>query len=151
MDPVTWILVPSVLGGVAIAWLIFRLQGRGSNAIMDAPMQPVTTDVINISHIRAAGLGGLGLFAMALVVALFVPRIGLTVSAGALFGALLGGVMILRRRRIGPLPSSGGSAGANVVLSIDQPVASENEDAEGPPKRRRVAQAQGLASSATLP
>ena len=39
-----------------------------------------STDVINISRIRAAGLGGLGLFAMALVVAWFVPRIGQTLS-----------------------------------------------------------------------
>jgi len=145
MDPVTWILVPSILGGMAIAWLIARLEGRGSNAITEAPMQPVTTDVINISRIRAAGLGGLGLFAMALVVALFVPRIGLTLSAGVLFGALLGGVMILRRRRTGPLPSSGGSGGANVVLSIDQPVASESADTEGPPNGLRAAPASRIA------
>lgn len=130
MDPVIAILVPSILGGVAIAWLIARLQGRGSNTLTDAPMQPAATDVINISRIRAAGLGGLGLFAMALVVAWFVPRIGMTLSAGTLLGALLGVVMILRRRRGGPLPSSGSRAGANVILSIDSPADPESKEAD---------------------
>ena len=140
MDPVTLFLVPSILGGLAIALLMARRQGRGPRSLTDAPLPPVTTDVINIAHIRAAGLGGLGLFAMALVVAWFVPRIGLTLGAGVLFGALLGIVLILSRRRTGPLPSSGGSAGANVTLSIDQPVGSD-DDREGPPKRLHVAQA----------
>jgi len=146
MDTAILILVPSVLGGLAIALLIARLQGRGSNVLSDVPLErSESTDVINISRIRAAGIGGLGLFAMALVVAWFVPRIGLTLSAGALFGALLGLVMILRRRRTGPLPSSGASAGANVVLSIDQPGATENAETEGPPNGVRAARAPGLA------
>jgi len=127
MDPVTLMLVPSILGGMLIAWLIARLPWRGANPFSDAPLERISTDVINISRIRAAGLGGLGLFAMAIVVAVFVPRIGLSLSAGVLFGAVLAGVMILRRRRTGPLPSSGESAGANVVLSIDQPTAPEDE------------------------
>jgi hypothetical protein len=125
MDPVTLVLMLSILGGFAFAWLIARIGAwigsRGPTALVDVPMEPVSTDVINIAHIRAAGIGGLGLFAMALVVAWFMPRIGLTLGAGAVFGALLGAVMILRRRRTGPLPSSGGSAGANVVLSIEHP------------------------------
>ena len=137
MDPVAAVLVPGILGGLAIAFLIARLHGRGSSAIADAPGElSITTDAINIAHIRAAGLGGLGLFAAALAVAWFVPGIGLSLSAGVLLGALLGGVMILRRRRAGPLPSSGGSAGANVVLSIDRPAASRSEDTDEPSTRR---------------
>jgi len=112
---------------------------------VDAPLEPVSTDVINIAHIRAAGLGGLGLFAMALVVALFVPAIRLAVSAGVVLGALLGAVLIFRRRRTGPLPSSGGSAGANVVLSIDHPGASENDDTEVSRNGLRAGQAPKLA------
>jgi hypothetical protein len=136
MDTAILILVPSVLGGLAIALLIARLQGRGSNVLSDVPLErSESTDVINISRIRAAGIGGLGLFAMALVVAWFVPRIGLTLSAGALFGALLGLVMILRRRRSGPLPSSGASAGANVVLSIDHPPEAGDDSTDGSAQR----------------
>lgn len=140
MDPVTLILVPSILGGLAIALLMARRHGRGPRSLTDTSMPPVTTDVINIAHIRAAGLGGLGMFAIALVVAWFVPRIGLTLGVGVLFGTLLGVVLILARRRTGPLPSSGGNAGANVILSIDQPVGAE-DGRKVPPKRLHVAQA----------
>jgi len=139
MDSVTLILVPSILGGLVVAWLVTRLQGRGPDALLDESADlSISTDVINIAHIRAAGLGGLGLFAMALVVAVFVPAIRVAVSAGVLFGVVLAIIMILRKRRTGPLPSSGGSAGANVILSIDQPAASENEDLEGSPNRLRA-------------
>lgn len=140
MDLVTAILISSILGGLTVGWLITRLQGRGTRSLADAPMDaPGRTDLINISHIRAAGIGGLGLFAMALVVAWFVPRIGMTLMAGVLLGALLGAVIILRRRHTGPLPSSGASAGANVVLSIDQPAAHDKEDADTHPNELHVA------------
>jgi hypothetical protein len=142
MDPVTAILVPSILGGVAIAWVIGRLHGRGPYTVTDVRLERVSTDVINIAHIRAAGLGGLGLFAMALVVAWFVPAIRLAVSAGVVLGALLGAVLIFRRRT-GPLPSSGGGAGANLILSIDRPAASGNEDAVKSSNQLRVAQPAG--------
>ena len=144
MDLVTTTLVPGILGGVAIAWLIARLQKPGLNTVTDVTLEPVSTDVINIAHIRAAGLGGLGLFAMALVVAWFVPAIRIAVSLGVGLGVMLGAVMILRRRRTGPLPSSGGTAGANVILSIDHPAASGNEDEPAP--RLRVAQPHGGAA-----
>jgi hypothetical protein len=128
MDPVTLVLVPGILGGLAIAWLIAGLHGRGPKTLPVPSELSISTDVINIAHIRAAGLGGLGLFAMAVVVAVFVPGIRLAVGVGLLSGAALGVVLILRRRRTGPLPSSGGSAGANVVLSIDHPAASNNDE-----------------------
>ena len=135
MDPVTLLLVPGILGGLVIAWFIARLRGRGSNALMDEPANlSISTDVINIAHIRAAGLGGLGLFAMAIVVALFVPSIRLAVGLGLLFGAVLGIVLILRRRRTGPLPSSDGSAGANVILSIDDPGGASIEKGDKAPR-----------------
>lgn len=139
MDPVLLVLIPGILGGLAIAWLIARLQARGPRTLTDVPMERSAADVINISRIRAAGIGGLGLVAIALVVAWFVPRIGLTLGAGVVLGALLGAVMILRRRRNGPLPSSGRGTGANVILSIDQPAASESDDTDTRPTRLRVA------------
>lgn len=133
MDPVTFVLIPGILGGLAVAWLISGFQRRRSGALPLPSELTISTDVINIAHIRAAGLGGLGLFAMALVVAVFVPGIRLAVATGLLFGVALGVVMILLRRRKDPLPSSGGSAGANVVLSIDQPGDTGNDNPDTPP------------------
>jgi hypothetical protein len=92
---------------------------------------PFPTDVINAARIRVAGIGGLGLVAMALVVAWNVPRIGQELAIGGLLGVALAVALILRRWRIGPLPSSGQRAGANTVLSIDEPPSGANRDVRG--------------------
>jgi hypothetical protein len=80
-----------------------------------------STDVINVARIRVAGIGGLGLLAMALIVAFYIPRIGQTLTVGAIAGVALAAVLILLRRKTGPLPASGGRPGANTILSIDYP------------------------------
>jgi hypothetical protein len=84
------------------------------------PEQPL--DPINMSKIRVAGIGGLGLVAMAAVVALTIPRIGFTLLLGLGLGAAWSALLIFRRYRNGGMPSSGQRPGANVVLSIDDPI-----------------------------
>ena len=121
MDPVTLILVPGILGGLVMAWVIVKLQRRGIGSARDPFPEPMSTDVINMAHIRVAGVGGLGLVAMALAVALWVPRIGQSLALGLVLGAAFAAVLIIRRRRSGPMPSSGRRAGANTALSIDAP------------------------------
>jgi hypothetical protein len=69
-------------------------------------------DVINMSSIRVAGAGGLGLVAMAAAVALDLPRIGAVVTIALAGGLAIALGVILYRRRRGPLPSSGSSAHA---------------------------------------
>ena len=90
-------------------------------------INPPPTDVINAARIRVAGIGGLGLVTMALIVAWNVPRIGQELSIGGLLGVVLAAVLILRRRRTGPLPTSSGRSGANTVLSIDEPAVQETK------------------------
>jgi hypothetical protein len=125
MNPVMVILVPGVLGGLALAALYLAWQRRHPSAppLTAAPYrgQPLSTDAINMSSIKVAGVGGLGLVAMAAAVALDVPRIGETVAIGFVLGSIAAVMMILRRRRTGPMPSSGRGLGANTVLSIDAP------------------------------
>ena len=135
MDPITLIVVPGFVGGLAIALLIIKLHRRRRPDLTSAPIanQSVSTDAINMARIRVAGLGGLGLVAMALVVAWFVPRIGQTLMVGAVLGGALAVGLILHRRRAGPMPSSGRSAGANATLSIDRRSTSEDEDTGQPP------------------
>jgi hypothetical protein len=118
MEPITLILVPGILGGVIFAAIIFRLQ-RPEGTTDVVRFSP--TDVINAAHIRVAGVGGLGLVAMAAAVALAVPRIRLTLAIGCLLGVGLAAALIYyRRRRSGPLPSSGQGAGANTVLRLEE-------------------------------
>ena len=80
------------------------------------------TDVINAARIRVAGVGGLGLVAMALVVAWGIPRIGMTLVVGFVLSTLLAAILVWRRREDGPMPSSGQHAGANTILAIDSAV-----------------------------
>lgn len=122
MEPLAIILVPGLIGGAIFAVVFFFIQRRDGNST-PAPYRsdPLSTDVINMARIKVAGVGGLGLVAMAVAVALDIPRIFQTVSLGLILGTVGAAILIVRRRRTGPLPSSGGRAGANTTLSIDPP------------------------------
>ncbi len=124
MDPVTMIAIPGLLGGIVLALIFIRLQ-RSQHRSADAAFrdEPLSTDVINMSRIRVAGVGGLGMVAMALAVAWAVPRIGQVLVVGLILGCALAGLLIAWRRRAGPMPSSGRHPGANAILSIDSPPA----------------------------
>lgn len=54
---------------------------------------------INISAIPVAGIGGLGMIFVAVVIAITVPLVRWVVLSGAVAGTLLGGALILIRRR----------------------------------------------------
>jgi hypothetical protein len=128
MDPVTLFLVPGFLGGLVIA-LFIKLRRRGETRASGDVFNVgrLSTDVINMANIRVAGVGGLGLVAMALTVALNVPRIGQSMALGLVLGVVLAATLILLRRRQGPMPSSGRQGGANTVLAIDRRPPGANE------------------------
>ena len=63
----------------------------------------------------------LGLVAMALIVAVFVPSIGVSLAIASVLGTVLAIGLILWRRRTGPMPSSGRRPGANTMLAIESP------------------------------
>jgi hypothetical protein len=86
---------------------------------------------INIAHIRVTGIGGLGFVLLALAVAAYIPSIGVSVATGAALGIVFAFVLILRRRRIGPLPSSGARPGANTMLSIEMSESASDDKIKG--------------------
>ena len=116
----------SVAGGILVAILLaiaHRLRpGRRQADAFAKGAGAGRTDVINIASIRVAGVGGLGLVAMAGALAWSIPRIGQTMALGVVLGAGLAVALILWRRRLGPMPTSSGRPGANTTLSIDEPV-----------------------------
>lgn len=117
MDPVLMMLIPGVLGGVVVAFLLRRTSSAGVAGEMTPPTgQPLSSGAINMAHIRVAGEGGLGLIAIAVASAIFVPRIGQTIGLGFVLGAVLATALVLWRRRSGPLPSSGKRPGAHSEL-----------------------------------
>ena len=78
--------------------------------------EPLSSGAINKAHIQVAGWGGLGLIAIAVATAVFVPRIGQTIGLGFVLGAVMAVVLVVRRRRKGPLPSSSRRPGAHSEL-----------------------------------
>ena len=146
----TALLVASAAGGIVVALLLsvahrLRPGQRQSDAFAQGT-KAKGTDVINIASIRVAGIGGLGLVAMALAVALTIPRIGQTVALGAVLGAGLAVGLILWRRRLGPMPTSGRHPGANTTLSIDEAAGPANQDESGKATSTKVRRV-GLAAT----
>jgi hypothetical protein len=123
MDPVTRLAVPGLAGGLVVAFILIRLNRRSVSHVALAPptRDQLSTDMINMAHIRVVGIGGLGLVAMCAMVAAYIPTVGLSLAAGFALGTLLAAVLILRRKKSGPMPSSSQRPGANTVLSIDAP------------------------------
>jgi len=136
MDLLILFAAPGVVGGVVIGFLFIRLN-RGRQA--DGPAyafrdDPVSTDIINVARIRVAGVGGVGLIAVALAVAVSIPWIGVSLGLGLVLGAMLAAALILWQRRAGPMPSSGRRPGANTTLSIDAPLSAQDERDDYPSK-----------------
>jgi hypothetical protein len=136
MEPLIVVLVPGVLGGIVLAVLILRLRFGARSPAPDARLEPPSPSLINMAHIPVQGLGGLGMVAMAIVVAIFVPRIRLSMIAAVLLGVALAAVLIAARRRTGPLSSSGRSPGAHAMLRIDE--GRRGTPSPRPPARQRV-------------
>ena len=124
MDPVTLVVVPGFLGGLVLAAIVIVLQRRQHHraSVMVPIHLPITTDVVNMASIRVAGVGGLGLVAMAAAVAFDVPLIGQSIALAFGLGVCAAVATILWRRHSSPLPSSGRGMGANTVLEIDAPI-----------------------------
>ena len=134
MNLIAVFAVPGFVGafvvGTCLIWLNRRSRRlRPSSQGRD---QDPTTDPINISHIRVAGFGGLGLVAMALVIAFALQSVGISLAIGLALGTLGAIAVIVGRRRTGPMRSSGRRPGANTTLSIETPEPS----ADVPPRER---------------
>ena len=125
IHPFVFIVGLGFVGGLVIAFVFLTLQRRSCAGASDhvVASEPVSADVINVLRIRVAGVGGLGLVAIAATVALNVPRIGQSLAAGLMLGTVSAAVLILWRRHRGPLPSSAAHAGANTTLAIDDAAA----------------------------
>jgi len=102
MEPLLMGLIPGLLGGAALALILFVYHPRLPGVLVHRPMRNPTTDMINIAHIEVDGVGGLGLVAAVLMVAITDPRVRAAVAIAAVLGSLLAyGLIAYRRRRTG--------------------------------------------------
>jgi hypothetical protein len=94
------IMVLSVVGGAiaAVFLIVSRRSGLGTSELRPDPFEHSNSDVINISHIRVAGVGGLGLMLVAAAMAVTFPRIGWSMVVSAIAGVALAMTWIVMRR-----------------------------------------------------
>jgi hypothetical protein len=119
MDLTVPTLVAGVLGGLVIAAVLVMAQRQRHAITAPSPFDGVAArDVINISSIRVAGLGGLGMIAVSVGLALTFPTIGWSLLLSAVLGTLLAVLLIWRGRRLGPMGSSSQRRAANTTFDL---------------------------------
>lgn len=122
MGPFGFLVIPGVVGGAIAALIMLRRHRFGSQPATYVPSTEEfpPTDVINAAHIRVAGIGGLGLVAMAVVVGLAFPLTRFAMIAGLIGGAFAAWAIVRYRERHGPMSSSDrGLPGARTVFVDD--------------------------------
>lgn len=102
LDPaIAWFAIPAAIGGALVAGALFLIHRsrkfENLEHATDAPDSPGLTGVINIATINPAGIGGLGLMAMAVIVALNY-RQGQVLLALGLTGGLAIAATLIRVR-----------------------------------------------------
>jgi hypothetical protein len=119
MEPLLVALVPGVLGGVLVALLIASRRTRLPSAVVSRRLAAPTPALINIATIRVEGIGGLGMVAAVVAVAIADPRIRVAIMIAAVLGAGLAFGLIVIRRRTGALPSSGDGPDDRSMFHLD--------------------------------
>jgi peptidoglycan/LPS O-acetylase OafA/YrhL len=132
MDPIASLIVPALVGGAVMAMCLafVHRRARRDETPAVAISEPIGTDMINMAHIRVAGVGGLGFVILALWIGIVTPGVRGPLAIGAALGAVMAVALILWRRRTGPMTSSGQRPGANTTLSIEpiEPHAESSDD-----------------------
>ncbi|HEX6317205.1 MAG TPA: hypothetical protein VFZ73_20180 [Gemmatimonadaceae bacterium] len=105
-----------------------------------------------MAHIRVAGAGGLGMVAISIVIAIFLPRIRLMMALGFLLGCAMAAVFVAVRRRHDKSPAGTGP-GAHALFPIDVARRAVKRDVPGEPSgdARSLADVPGVGASVTAP
>jgi hypothetical protein len=119
MEPLLIILIPGLLGGLVLAFLIARNRRSTPPTFVPRRLEAPSPSLINMAHIKIEGLGGLGLVAAVIAVAIADPRIRLAIIIAFVLGAGLALALIAARRRTGSLPSGGDDHDDRSMLHLD--------------------------------
>ena len=118
METLLVILVPGVVGGVVLAVMIALRPARTSTLVVPRRLDAPSPALINLAHIRIEGLGGLGMVAAVIAVAIADSRIRLAIIISAVFGTAIALALIWTRHRTGALPSAGNGPDDRSLLHL---------------------------------
>jgi hypothetical protein len=119
MEPLLFILVPGLFGGLVLAMLIARNRRETPATFVPRRLAAPSPALINMAHIQIEGVGGLGMVAAVITVALADSRIRLATLLAAAFGLGLALVLIAVRRRSGAMPSGGDGPEDRSMLHLE--------------------------------
>ena len=117
MEPLLIILIPGIFGGLVLALLMARKWRGTPSIVVPRRLEAPSPSLINMAHIKVEGIGGLGMVAAVVVVAIADPRIGLATIVALVLGGGLALFLIAMRRRAGS--SSGEGPDERSILHLD--------------------------------
>ena len=136
MESVLLVLLPGVIGGLLLALLIALRPRRAHPTFVSRRLEAPSPALINMAHIRVEGLGGLGLVAAVIAVAIADSRIRMAIIIAAILGTVVALALIAMRRETGALPSGGNGPDDRSLLHLGAPKASTSGADAADGKRR---------------
>jgi hypothetical protein len=108
MEPLLIVLIPGFFGGLVLSWLIARKRSTTPPTFVPRRLAAPSPSLINMASIKIEGLGGLGMVAAVVAVAIADSRIRLAMIIALILGGGLALGLIAMRARTGGAASSGG-------------------------------------------
>jgi hypothetical protein len=118
MEPLLIILIPGLLGGLVLALLIRGTRRAFPPTLVPRRLWSPSPSLINMAHIPVEGVGGLGMLAAVVIVAVNDSRIGLATAIAFVLGGGLALALVSMRRRTGSMPSAGGGPEDRSLLHL---------------------------------
>jgi hypothetical protein len=139
-------LAGTVLVALVGGWLLagaLRLMNRraSSNVLTRSAIAPPSPDAINMAHIRVEGVGGLGLIAAGVLIAIYLPEIGVSMLAGIGLGAAIAVGLIAYRSHVSAGPGGYNGQPPRLLLLDDHPVPVRPRTGHELPRARAAATA----------
>jgi hypothetical protein len=103
MEPLLMILIPGLVGGLFLALLIARKWRANPSVVVPRRLEAPSPTLINMAHIKVEGIGGLGMVAAVVAVAIADSRIGLAMIVALVLGGGMALLLIRARRHSGAL------------------------------------------------